>query len=192
MTGPGRLRIIAGQFKGRRIRVPHGERVRPTADRVREALFSILGERVRGARVADLFAGSGALGLEALSRGAATVEFVELDPGAVAVLRENVASLGPVERCRIVPGDVLRLLERRSLSHSSFDLVLADPPYGAGMAERLLGLIGEGWLGATGRLVLERAADDKALGADPEGLQFLRSARYGDTRLEFYGPAGPT
>jgi len=120
-------RVIAGRYGGRRLQAPSGDVTRPTADRVREALFSILGERVREARVLDLFAGCGALGLEALSRGARAVTFVERAPAALGALRANVAALGAdavVERA-----DAVRWLRGASRGARQYDLVFLDPPY---------------------------------------------------------------
>src|SRR5215208_7039866 len=120
------MRVIAGTYGGRRLQAPSGTDTRPTADRVREALFSILGARVDGARVLDLFAGSGALGLEALSRGAAGVTFVERAPAALRVLRANLAALGA--DAEIVPSDALRWLGAASAASRQYDLVFLDPP----------------------------------------------------------------
>jgi 16S rRNA (guanine966-N2)-methyltransferase len=129
-------RIIAGEFGGRRLAVPRGGRVRPTTDRVREAWMSILGPELPGARVVDLFAGTGALGLEALSRGAEAVVFVERTPQVLTLLRRNIESLGVGERTRVVRGDALRYAD--GLDGHAFDLALADPPYTGDYAERLI------------------------------------------------------
>jgi 16S rRNA (guanine966-N2)-methyltransferase len=129
------VRIIAGRWKGRRLKALRGREVRPTSDRVREAWMSALGGRVEGARVVDLFAGSGALGLEALSRGAASVVFVERARGALGVLRANIDLLGAASECTVVDRDVFRFLG--SLAEP-FDVALADPPYGQGEAARLV------------------------------------------------------
>ena len=127
------MRVIAGRWRGRRLRSRPLAPLRPTADRVREALFSILGEGILGARVVDLYAGSGALGIEALSRGAETVTWVEREPALVALIRENLASLGvaePSPAARVVRGDVDRFL-RRLEPHPRL-VLLADPPYHGG------------------------------------------------------------
>lgn len=129
------MRIIAGEFRGRRLRPPPGRRVRPTTDRVREAWFSIVGDAVVGAKVLDLFAGSGALGLEALSRGAAHVTFVELAVPSLAALRANVAELGVEAVVAIRRADALRFVA--GLGRVAYDLAFADPPYGTGQAEAL-------------------------------------------------------
>src|SRR5688500_3201345 len=132
------VRIVGGQFGGRQLVVPKDSRVRPTADRVREAWMSILGEELAGARVLDLFAGSGALGLEALSRGAVSATFVELNAPSLRALRENIAALAVDQAVTVHRGDALRYVER--LTSGDFDLVLADPPYTTDQAARLVSL----------------------------------------------------
>ena len=171
------MRVVAGEFRGRRLAAPRGIRTRPTADRVREALFSILGE-VSGARVLDLYAGSGALGIEALSRGAESAVFVERDARAAAVIERNLASLGLDQR--VVTQDVMRFLAR---ARGRFDLVFCDPPYDSAsslagpLAERLPALTSEG-----ARIVTE---SDKRT---PLELPFplLRERTYGDTRIAIH------
>jgi len=132
----GRVRIIAGRWRGRRIAAPSGRDVRPTADRVRESWMSILAPVIPDARVLDLFAGSGALGLEALSRGAAQVTFVERSSRVAAVLQANVDTLDARGETSIVRADALRFV--RQHTGTPFDLVLADPPYGEGLATALV------------------------------------------------------
>ncbi|HET9949056.1 MAG TPA: 16S rRNA (guanine(966)-N(2))-methyltransferase RsmD [Longimicrobiales bacterium] len=129
------MRIIAGRWKGHRLGTVRGRGVRPTSDRLREAWMSALGERVQGARVVDHFAGSGALGLEALSRGAASVVFVERARGALAALRANVERLGAGDAAVVREAEVFRFL---ASVEEPFDLALADPPYEGGWAARLV------------------------------------------------------
>ncbi len=172
------MRIVAGRYKGRRLRMPRGAPTRPTADRVREALFSMLGD-VSGARVLDLYAGSGALGIEALSRGADSAVFVERDPRAAAAIRANIDSVGANGEVR--RQDVLGFL---ASDHRPFDLVFCDPPYDSGpriagrLAERLPALLAEG-----ARTVTE---SDKRR---PLELPFplLTERTYGDTRIAIHG-----
>ncbi len=182
------VRITGGRLGRRRVRVP-GAEVRPTQDRVRAAVFSSLGERVLGARVLDLFAGSGALGLEAWSRGAAAVWWVECHRRVLAVLRENVRSLcggegpGTVPEARVVPSDVLAFL-RRAPEGPAFDLVFADPPYdrdGAWFKKILCALAENPILSASGLLIVELAAQ----GADVPlaGWTLLKARDYGGTRV---------
>jgi 16S rRNA (guanine966-N2)-methyltransferase len=132
------LRIVAGEWRGRRIQVPAGS-VRPTADKVREAWMSIIRPALDGARVVDLCAGSGALGLEALSRGAAQCDFVEQDPGVRRVLQANIAALGAADRATVHASEALRFVDAAT---GPWDVAFADPPYGKGIA---LGLA-ERWL----------------------------------------------
>jgi 16S rRNA (guanine966-N2)-methyltransferase len=173
------LRVVAGTFKGRRLTAPRGTRTRQTADRVREALFSMLGD-VGGARVLDLYAGSGALGIEALSRGADSAVFVERDAQAVAAIERNLAAVG-VE-ANLVRQDVVRFLAR---ADGAFDLVFCDPPYDSAaglagpLAEHLPALCAE-----DARIVTE---SDKR---NPLVLPFplLVERAYGDTRIAIHGP----
>jgi len=159
---------------------------------VREALFNLLGQRVVEARVLDAFSGSGALGLEAVSRGAAEVVFIESDRGVAGILEQNVNELRVSDRCRIVRADVLATLDGGAIG-GPFDLVLADPPYGTDLAERFLERIAAGgWLSHGSWLVVEREADAPPAEPAPEGLGHLRSARYGDTRLDLFAVAPRT
>jgi 16S rRNA (guanine966-N2)-methyltransferase len=136
------VRIVGGTWGSRRIEPPPDARARPTTDRVREAWMSILGERLRGARVVDLFAGSGAMGLEALSRGAAACDFVELSPPSLAALHRNLAALGAAEAAvRVHRADALRFAAR--LAPLAFDVAFADPPYTTGHAARIAALFRE-------------------------------------------------
>ncbi len=130
------MRIIAGTLRGRAVRPPRDRRARPTSDRVREAWFAILGDRVRGARVLDLFAGSGALGLEALSRGAEQATFVELVPATLRSLRENLRALDLTEQASTYRGEALRFAAK--LSSGAYDIAFADPPYDTDQAEQLV------------------------------------------------------
>ncbi|MEO6256580.1 MAG: 16S rRNA (guanine(966)-N(2))-methyltransferase RsmD [Sphingomicrobium sp.] len=150
------MRIIAGEWRGRRLHAPPGMDTRPTADRVRETLFSMLTSRLGGfdgLRVADLFAGSGALGLEALSRGAAFACLVEKDASAAAAIKANAAELGALDRVRVIGGSALAL--PRS---DPFDLVLADPPYAAGSGTAAVRAVAAaGWLVPGGWMAIETA-----------------------------------
>lgn len=129
------MRIIAGRWRGRTIKAPRDARVRPTGDRAREAWMSILHPELPGARVVDLFAGSGALGLEALSRGAASCDFVELAAPSLRAIRENAELLGATTLVTVHRGDAIRFAEK--LAAGDFDIAFADPPYNLGLAPRL-------------------------------------------------------
>jgi len=168
------MRIIAGEWGGRQIRAPKGKGTRPTADRVREAWMSAMGPSIPGARVLDLFAGSGALGLECLSRGAREVVFVERARSALRVLRANIEELEAHHRCRVVVGDALTLAG--SLEPGAFDLAVADPSYDSGDAGRLVELFRR--TPFAGQLWLEhRSRDPIAEGGGG------RTRSYGDTAL---------
>ena len=178
------VRIIGGRFKGRKLATPAGEATRPTADRVREALFSILGP-LDGLHVLDIFAGSGALGFEALSRGAASVAFVESAKPALAVIAANIAALDVRSQARAIAGDWEAALDRERLRGAVVDLVLADPPYAdtQGVAPRL-GVVLADLLRAGGRVVLEYSSDEP----EPPALGSLKVAgrtdrRYGATTI---------
>ena len=181
----GTLRIVAGHLKGRRIHVPDDPTVRPTGERVREALFNILGQDLGGFQVLDLFAGTGALGFEAISRGARRVVFVESSPKIAATLRRTAEQLGVAQEARVVVGRVEELLERRSLG-GPFEVILADPPYEAGPGAGLVPAIDEGrLLGLHGVLVVERESRHPAATGSP-GLRLSRTAAYGRASLDFY------
>lgn len=178
------MRIIAGTYGGRRLLAPKGERTRPTADRAKEALFSILGD-LEGARVLDLYAGTGAIGLEALSRGAARAVFVEKARPALEALDENLRALGidPVT-AKVVRLDVGRAL--KLLSAETFELIYADPPYElaqAALPEVLT--FATRALSEAGRVVLEHRHLDPSPEA-PAGLIRTDQRRYGEATLAFY------
>ncbi|MDE0358104.1 MAG: 16S rRNA (guanine(966)-N(2))-methyltransferase RsmD [Gammaproteobacteria bacterium] len=170
------MRIIAGRWRGHRLKPLRGKGVRPTSDRVREAWMAALGADLEGAVVVDLFAGSGALGLEALSRGASHVTFVDLSWGALRVLRANVGLLGAGTLTRVVRADALGYTKR--MQREEVDLALADPPYGRGLAGRLLDLYGERPF--AGALWVEHRSREELPGCS--GLR-LRQRVYGDTTL---------
>ena len=177
------LRIVAGAWGGRRLQAPPGRATRPTGDRVREALFSILGPRVDGARVLDLFAGSGALGLEALSRGAAAATFVDSAPAAIAAVRANAEALGAAADVR--PGDARAYLRTASAGHRQYDLVFLDPPY------RMAGRLGTELSAALpavlapGALVVVESDRRAPLALD---LPLEDERRYGDTLIRLHVP----
>ncbi len=164
------MRIIAGRFRGRALTAPQGRTTRPTADRTRQALFDVLmhapwAPRLDGARVLDLFAGSGALGFEALSRGAGFCLFVETDEAARGAIRDNVEALGLFGETRVHRRDAADLGQRPAGAGGPFELAFLDPPYRQGLGERALtSLLGGGWLKPGALVVLERAADEPAPG----------------------------
>lgn len=174
------MRIVAGEWRGRKLIAPQGEATRPTADRMRETLFSMLTSRIGdfdGLQVADLFAGSGALGLEALSRGAATCLFVEQDRDALAAIRTNIAALGAGLRARVEAGSVTQL----RAAAEPLDLILVDPPYRSSAGEvgldRLLRL---GWIGTQTWISLETAGTEDVT---IKGLEIENQRRVGKGKL---------
>lgn len=182
------MRIVGGKFKGREIKGPASGATRPTSDRVRESIFNILAHGVEGftleeARVMDLFAGTGALGMEALSRGARFCCFVEEDAGARGVIRANADLCGAIGQTRIWRRDATSL--GPCAPQTPYDLIFADPPYGKGLGEKALASVLEGgWLAPGGVVVLEEAVRSPV--AVVPGLSLLDAREYGDTQVRFY------
>lgn len=166
------MRVVSGQFRGRRLVSPEGRDTRPTTEKVREAVFNALGslDLVDDAEVVDLYAGTGALGLEALSRGAARCTFVENDRAALEALRHNIDHLGVADRSRVVRGDALS-----AVGSLAGDLLLADPPYGVAPWEELLA-------STTADFVVAEAPTEVAA---PDGWEAVRARRYGRTWVTF-------
>lgn len=173
------MRIITGRARGVRLKSPKGLSTRPTSDRVKESLFSILGARVVGRRVLDLFAGTGGLGLEALSRGAESAVFV--DRATESVLRENAAHTRLDGMARILRGDVFSALSRLASEGETFDLVFCDPPYRKGLWERTLTALDASTALSEGAIVVVESGEDEK-GIPPlSGLSLAREERYGHT-----------
>ena len=186
------MRIVAGTFRGRTLVAPKGQSTRPTADRTRQALFNVLehaawAPALEGRRVIDLFAGSGALGLEAISRGAAYCLFVDRGEAARAAIRANVEALNLIGRTRIDRRDAVTLSERTDADGPPFDLALLDPPYGRGLGEAALArLAAGGWLAADALVVLERGSADPS--PTPAGFALLDERTWGAARVSFLSP----
>ncbi len=187
------MRIVGGAHRGRAIAAPTGLQVRPTSDRAREALFNILAHadfgafELQGVRVLDLFAGTGALGLEALSRGAAFALFVEEDADARAAIRENIEMLHLTGNAKIYKRDATKLGPRPGSVGPAFGLVLIDPPYGKGLAAlALVSALEGGWLGEEALCVVEEAADAKF--EAPEGFEEIDRRKYGISEIIFLKP----
>ena len=175
------MRLSGGERAGQRLAAPKGRRTRPTSSKVREALFAVLGKRVDGARVLDLFAGSGALGFEAMSRGASSVVFVDQDAAAVMAIRRNaVRVLTEGDNWRILPMNAMRAL--RTL-RGTFDIILIDPPYQRGAADELRMIMQRGLLCDGGVAVVEHPTINEA--KLPASMRLLKRAKYGDTALTF-------
>jgi 16S rRNA (guanine(966)-N(2))-methyltransferase RsmD len=181
------MRIVAGRYGGRRLVAPRGSSTRPTGERVREALFAVLGHEVAGARVLDLYAGTGALGLEALSRGAGAVVFVESAGPALDAIRSNVATLGAGEQTTLVAGAAERLLGRLE-ALGPFDLVIADPPWARidDAVALLATLTARGLSVRDATFVLEHSSADAP---KVPGLAIRWQRNYGDTGVSIFEQA---
>ena len=180
------MRIVAGRLRGRVLKAPASAAIRPTADRLRETIFNVLvhayGDPITDARVLDLFAGTGALGLEALSRGAIFALFVEEAAEARALIRENVEALGLTGATRIFRRDATKLGDARPIE--LFALVFCDPPYGKGLAERALASArAGGWLAPGALIVVEESVESKFV--SPAGFEELERRCYDDTEIIF-------
>jgi 16S rRNA (guanine(966)-N(2))-methyltransferase RsmD len=178
------MRVIAGQFKGRRLKAPAWEGLRPTSDKLRETLFNILAPRIDGASVFDCFAGTGAVGVEAMSRGAAHVTFIEHDRRAAALIESNLALCGAKQGYTIECGDVASVLGR-TRGNEECDLILLDPPYDID-PNRLMRVleVAAGRVAADGLVVLERAR--RSEGGVPGALSRVRDVMSGDSALTLF------
>lgn len=183
------MRIVSGQFRGRSLVAPSGQATRPTSDRARQALFNVLEHAawagsLEGMRVIDLFAGSGALGFEAMSRGAGFCLFVETDEAARGVIRENAEAFGLFGSTRVHRRSAIDLGPRPGSVGDAFDLAFLDPPYGKGLGEQALTrLVADGWLKPGALVVYERGSDEPEI--DTPGYQRLDTRDYGAARVLF-------
>ncbi len=179
------MRIISGDCRGRKLVQLQGRDIRPTPDRVREALFNIIGPRIQGQRVLDLFAGSGAFGLEALSRGADTAVFLDTAPNSCKVIKENIALCRMTDRARLLQHDIVSHPLPSSLARSPFDLIFMDPPYDKGYADitlakdRFLDLL------APGGIVIVEQSQRECLADHMNGLDIYRQKKYSKTFISF-------
>ncbi len=183
------MRIVAGSLKGRAIVAPEGRNTRPTSDRARQAVFNVLehaawADTLHGARVIDLYAGSGALGFEAISRGAGFCLFVEIDDGARGAIRENADASGLMGRTRVHRRSATDLGVRPGPVAEAFDVAFLDPPYGKGLGEQTLARLIEGnWLKPGALVVFERGSDEPEI--DTPGYERLDDRDYGAARVLF-------
>jgi 16S rRNA (guanine966-N2)-methyltransferase len=183
------VRVVGGAFKGRALVAPDGQGTRPTSDRARQAIFNILehaawAEPLQGARVLDLYAGSGALGFEAISRGAAFALFVETDEAARGAIRENADALGLMGRTRVHRRDATDLGVRPGSAGEAFTLAFLDPPYGKGLGEQTLARLREGnWLAPDALVAFERGSDEPEI--DTPGYERLDARDWGAARVLF-------
>jgi 16S rRNA (guanine966-N2)-methyltransferase len=184
------MRIIAGTLKGRRLDAPTWDGLRPTSDKLRETLFNVIADRMENARFLDGFAGTGAVGLEALSRGAAHVTFIERDPRACRLIEQNAARCGVTDGYIIVRGGfggkTSRDLERRQ-PLGPFDVIFLDPPYADPVIDDAVRAVAA-WLSLSGLLIVEHAAREPI--AEPSGMRLTRDLRSGDSALAFMEKVG--
>jgi 16S rRNA (guanine966-N2)-methyltransferase len=177
------MRVIAGEAKGRRLRGPRGTETRPTSDKVKEALFSILGDRVKDARMLDLFAGAGGIGIEALSRGAKRVDFVESNEALADILEQNLTSCGFTGGADVHRMDAFRFIKQ---IRQPYDLVFADPPYHTWHLKKLLPVLGRGAMMTPDGLTVVEHFQKIKLPTRTGHLETVRSYEYGDTILTLY------
>lgn len=190
------MRVIAGKARRINLKTAEGTGTRPTTDRIKETLFNILQPELPGARVLDLFSGSGALGIEALSRGAEYCVMAEKDPRALACIRSNLDATRLAGSARVMGTDVFAAIRRLSGEEAAFDLILMDPPYGKGLeTEALRALAGSGLVGDSSLIVIETALDNELEGAGELGYTVVRVKNYKTNRHFFLrktqsGPVG--
>jgi 16S rRNA (guanine(966)-N(2))-methyltransferase RsmD len=181
------MRIISGKAKGKKLYSPKGKGIRPTADRVKESVFNVLGERWQGIRVLDLFSGTGSLGLEAISRGAEQVVFVEKSKNALNVLRKNISLCGFDSHAVVMAMSVSRSLSLIGRKGESFQVIFADPPYRRGWVEKTVEeILGHGILSEDGMVVIEHAPSESP-GTGNGRVVILKQKKYGDTAISFLG-----
>jgi len=184
------LRVIAGSARGTRLIAPKGLSVRPTADRVKEALFNIIGARVIDCLFIDLFAGSGAVGIEALSRGAASAVFVDHNRGNIALIRDNLNKTGLAERARLICSDAGKSIDNLAVEKLKADLLFIDPPYDLTAVKPLVSRVfAKDLINPTGLVIVEHSAKNLIWA---EAFPGYRQKKYGDTSLTFIAPPGKT
>jgi 16S rRNA (guanine(966)-N(2))-methyltransferase RsmD len=175
------MRVIAGELRGRKLLTPEGREVRPTSDKVKGAIFSMLGEDVQDANVLDLFSGTGNLGMEALSRGARHCIFCDNNRNSIRLLRENLSLLKLEDRATVLMGDF-----RRGMKYDKIDLIFADPPYGRGYCIKVLDAVAEGARLTVGGVLILEHGDGESLPQQITGLSHEKEKRYGRTRIDIY------
>lgn len=180
------MRVITGTAKGRKLKSPKGMETRPTSDRIKEALFNIIGPRVIDVNFLDLYAGTGAIGIEALSRGALKAVFVEKNPNTVKIVRENLRLTGLLEKAEILTHDADRAINLISAKGEKFELIFIDPPYLKDLEKVSLEMIESKFLLAPGGLVITESSKLDKMPHEVGQLKMFRQEKYGDTVLTFY------
>lgn len=184
------MRVIAGHARGRRLKSVRGSRTRPTTDQVKENLFNIIGNQIVQAKVLDLFAGSGGIGIEALSRGAERAVFVDKERLCTEIIRCNLSATGLSERAEVYTNDVFRAIKTLGHKQRRFDFIYLDPPYTSGLADKALAEIAQGNLLADGGIAVVEHSSKEDIAQSTLNLIRIRQARYGDTVLSFYRVEG--
>lgn len=180
------MRVITGTARGRKLKAPRGMETRPTADRIKEALFNIIGSRIVDINFLDLYAGTGAIGIEAISRGALRAVFVEKNPSAVKIIKENLEITGLTDRATILNLDVERAVEMLRADGLEFEITFIDPPYRKDLVRVSLEKLDRYKLAVPGGLVITESSKSDVLPDEVGALQRFRDQRYGDTVLTFY------
>ncbi|MFZ5988897.1 MAG: 16S rRNA (guanine(966)-N(2))-methyltransferase RsmD [Bacillota bacterium] len=180
------LRVISGTAKGHKLRTLKGSSTRPTSDRVKESLFNIIGSRVFEKDVLDIYAGTGNLGIEALSRGAASAVFIDKSHECASIIKENLAHTKLIEKASVITGDVFSTLNKISKDDKKFDIIFLDPPYNKNLVEDTLKCIMENDIIGVGGLVIAEHDVDDEVPEEAAGLKRFRQQKYGDTIISFY------
>ena len=177
------MRIITGDYKGRRLKAPEDDSIRPTADKVKEALFSIIADKVWGSRALDLFAGTGNLGLEALSRGAESCVFADNSRESLGIIKSNIKTCGAEERAQIAAGDYRKILMN---AEGKFDIIFLDPPYGKGFLDECFGIIADRQLLSREGVIVAEHRKEEDLPDVFHGFHREKERRYGIVKLSIY------
>lgn len=179
------MRIITGRARGLKLTVPKNYDVRPTADRVKESLFSIIGSLIVDAKVLDLFAGTGNLGLESWSRGAREITFIDLSRESLKLVQSNIEKCKAQEACHVIKGSCIDVAMNLYKKGERFDFAFCDPPYSKGWIEKIIGVLEHyPFLNDGGYLIVERSAHDE-LPTLPVGYTCTRTEKYGETKIDF-------
>lgn len=184
------MRVITGQAKGRRLKAPKGMNTRPTSDRTKESLFNIIGDRLLDKAVLDLYAGTGAIGIEALSRGADSAVFVEKDQRVVKIIRANLDLTGLADQAEIISQDVDSTVARLASQQRTFDIIFLDPPYLRNLLQKSIETLVHYQIIRPGGLVVAESSKLDTLSDKYGNLRLIRQERYGDTVLSFYQELG--
>lgn len=180
------MRIITGIAKGRAIKAPEGENTRPTSDRVKESLFNIISKKIYGARVLDMFSGTGNLGLEAISRGAEVCTFIENSNNTYKVLSMNVESLGFVSNSELYKGDAFNVLERLGRNNKKYDIIFLDPPYSMGLVEKSIKRINELMILEKNGIIISECDEKDIIPENIYDIKVYRVEKYGRTKIHFW------